>query len=66
MRPPVPEPLLRSGPQKWGWTLALIKRRNRIETMFGRLKGWRPVAIRYDRCPKVLFLALTLAETVMF
>jgi transposase len=27
------------------------KRRNRFEIMFGRLKDWRRVAIRYDRCP---------------
>lgn len=26
------------------------KRRNRIEIMFGRLKDWRRVATRYDRC----------------
>ena len=29
------------------------KRRNRIEIMCGRLKDWRCVATRYDRCPKV-------------
>jgi hypothetical protein len=29
------------------------KRRDRIEIMFGRLKDWRRVAIRYDGCPKV-------------
>jgi transposase len=28
------------------------KRRNRIEIMFGRLKDWRRVATRYDRCPR--------------
>ena len=28
------------------------KRRNRIEIMFGRLKDWRRVATRYDRCPE--------------
>ena len=27
------------------------KRRNRIEIMFGRLKDWRRIATRYDRCP---------------
>jgi transposase len=27
-------------------------RRNRIERMFGRLKGWRRTSTRYDRCPK--------------
>lgn len=26
------------------------KRRNRIEIMFGRLKDWRRIATRYDRC----------------
>ena len=34
------------------------KRRNRIETMFDRLKDWPSVAARYDRCPKV-FLSAT-------
>ncbi|WP_336985144.1 IS5 family transposase [Asaia sp. HN128] len=42
------------------------KRRNRIEIMFGRLKDWRRVATRYDRCPTVFFLAICLAATVMF
>jgi transposase len=31
----------------------LYKRRNRIEIIFGRLKDWRRVATRTDRCPKV-------------
>ncbi|WP_408872004.1 IS5 family transposase, partial [Gluconobacter oxydans] len=31
------------------------KRRHRIEIMFGRLKDWRRVATRYDRCPNVFF-----------
>lgn len=42
------------------------RRRNRIEIMFGRLKDWRRVANRYDRCPKVSFFAVALAATVMF
>ena len=42
------------------------KRRNRIETMFGRLKDWRRVATRYDRCPKVFLSAIALAATVLF
>ncbi|WP_150122127.1 IS5 family transposase, partial [Sulfitobacter sp. HI0129] len=37
------------------------KRRNRIEIMFGRLKDWRRVATRYDRCPKVFLSAIALA-----
>lgn len=42
------------------------KRRNRIEIMFGRLKDWRRVATRYDRCPNVFLSAIALAATVLF
>jgi len=41
------------------------KRRSRIEIMFGRLKDWRCVATRYDRCPKVFLSAIALAATVI-
>ena len=34
------------------------KRRNRIEIMFRRLKDWRRVATRYDKCPKILLSAV--------
>lgn len=42
------------------------KRRNGIEIMFGRLKDWRRIATRYDRCPKVFLSAIALAATVLF
>ncbi len=42
------------------------KRRNRIEIMFGRLKDWRRIATRYDRCPMVFLSAVALAATVLF
>jgi len=42
------------------------KRRNRIEIMLGRLKGWRRIATRYDRCPKVFLSAIALAATILF
>ena len=42
------------------------KRRNRIKNMFGRLKDWRRVATRYDRCPKVFLSAIALAATVIY
>ena len=42
------------------------RRRNRIEIMFGRLKDWRRVATRYDRCAKTIRSAVALAATVMF
>jgi transposase len=34
--------------------------------MFGRLKDWRRVATRYDRCPNAFFSAATLAATFSF
>ncbi len=42
------------------------KRRNRFEVMFGRLKDWRRVATRYDRCPKVFLSAIALAAIVIY
>lgn len=42
------------------------KRHNPIEIMFGRLKDWRRVATRYDRCPETFFSAIALAATVLF
>ncbi|MBU0539253.1 MAG: IS5 family transposase [Gammaproteobacteria bacterium] len=42
------------------------KPRNRIETMFGRLKDWRRIATRYDRRPKVFLSAIALAATILF
>jgi hypothetical protein len=34
--------------------------------MLGRLKDWRRVATRNDRCPTALFSAVALAATVIF
>jgi transposase len=39
------------------------KRRNRLH---GRLKDWRRVATRYDRCTKVFLPAIALAATVIY
>ncbi|PZO62189.1 MAG: IS5 family transposase [Paracoccus denitrificans] len=42
------------------------RRRNRIEIMVGRLKDWRQVATRYERCPTVFFSPIALAATGLF
>jgi len=42
------------------------RRRNRIERMFGKLKDWRRISTRYDRCPNVFMSAIALAATVLF
>ena len=44
----------------------LYKHRTRIERMFGRLKDWRRIATRYDRCAHTFFSAICLAATVLF
>lgn len=34
------------------------RQRHRIENMFGRLKDWRRIAMRYDRCPEIFLSAI--------
>ncbi len=34
--------------------------------MFGRIKDWRSVATRYDRCPKVFLSVIALAALVIY
>ena len=44
----------------------LYKSRNRIERLFGRLKDWRRIAMRYDRCAHTFMSAIAIAATVIF
>jgi len=44
----------------------LYKQRHKIETMFGKLKDWRRIATRYDRCAHAFFSAICIAATVAF
>ncbi len=44
----------------------LYKQRNIIERMFARLKDWRRVTTRYDRCAHTFFSAIIIAATVIF
>jgi transposase len=44
----------------------LYKQRHKIEIMFGRLKDWRRIAMRYDRCTHTFFSAICLAAGVSF
>ncbi len=53
-RPPIAQRPVRSDKRRY-------RRRSRIDIMFGRLKDWRSVASRYDRCPTAFF-----AATVIF
>lgn len=44
----------------------LYRQRHRIENAFGRIKDWRRVAMRYDRCAHTFFSAICIAATVTF
>ena len=44
----------------------LYKQRPKVENMFGRLKDWRRIAMRYDRCAHTFFSAICIAATVIF
>ena len=45
---------------------ALYRQRHRIENMFGKLKDWRRIHTRYDRCAHTFFSAICIAATVIF
>ena len=42
----------------------LNRQRHKIEHMSGRLKDWRRIATRYDRCAHAFFSAICIAATV--
>ncbi len=45
---------------------ALYRQRHKIEIMFGRLKDWRRIYTRYDRCAHTFMSAICIAATVIF
>ena len=44
----------------------LYKKRHKIENTFARIKDWRRIATRYDRCADLFLSACALAAVVMF
>lgn len=44
----------------------LYRKRYRIENAFGRLKDWRGIATRYERCGDIFLSAIILAAIVIF
>jgi transposase len=45
---------------------ALYRTRAKIEIMFGRLKDWRCIATRHDRCTHTFFSAICIVAAVIF
>ena len=44
----------------------LYRQRHRVENMFAKLKDWRRIATRYDRCAHTFFSAICIAATIAF
>jgi transposase len=57
-------PSTRSRKQPMPHDVVLYRQRHRLENMFARLKDWRRIATRYDRCATTFFGAITLAAAV--
>jgi transposase len=45
---------------------AIYKTRHKIENLFAKLRDWRRIATRYDRCAHTFFSAICIAATVAF
>ena len=49
-----------------GYDRVLYRQRHKIENMFGRLKDWRRIHTRYDRCAHTFMSAICIAAAVIF
>lgn len=59
-------PSTRSRKQPIDYDKTVYRQRHKIENMFGKLKDWRRIAIRYDRCAHTFLSAICIAATVIF
>ena len=59
-------PPQRSRKIQHSYDAALYRQRHKIENMFARLKDWRRIHTRYDRCADVFLAAITLAAIAIF
>lgn len=59
-------PSSRSRKVPYPYDRALYRQRHRVENLFAKLKDWRRIATRYDRCAHTFFSAICIAATVIF
>jgi putative transposase len=59
-------PPTRSRKQPLPYDKALYRSRHKIENLFARLKDWRRIATRYDRCAHTFFSAICIAAAIAF
>ncbi len=62
--PCIPPRAGRKAPAKYSKTL--YKQRHKVENAFSRLKDWRRIATRYDRCDDIFFAAIVIAVIVIW
>ena len=55
-----------NGKTPTGYNHILHRQRHKIENMFGRIKDWRRIHTRYDRCAHIFMSAICIAATVIF
>jgi transposase len=44
----------------------LYRQRHKVENMFGKIRDWRRIRTRYDRCAHTFMSAICIAATVIF
>lgn len=62
IEPCIPSSQSREAP--YDYDRARYRQRHKVENQFAKLKDWRRIATRYDRCAH--FLAICIAATVIF
>lgn len=62
--PCIPSRISRKGPIPHD--ADLYCQRHKVENMFARLKDWRRIATRYDRCPILFLSACALVATIIW
>ena len=50
----------------YAYDTTLYRQRHKVENLFAKLKDWRRVATRYDRCAHTFFSAICIAAAVIF
>jgi len=59
-------PSSRSRKISYPYDKALYRQRHKVENLFAKLKDWRRIATRYDRCAHTFFSAICIAAAVIF
>ena len=59
-------PPTRTRKQPLAYDKGLYRSRHKIENLFAKLKDWRRIATRYDRCAHTFFSAICIAAAVAF